>query len=329
MEPNQKKTFLRFFSFLLLIFGFLLSCEGFSKSETKINTIPVKVSIDRFDRKFYQSSPEIIPQLKNQYPYLFPKQFADSVWVNRQKDSLQLLLQNAIETTFPTLTFLEDELSLLFQNLKYHFPEIKMPHIISLTNNVDYQVKTIYSDSLLFLSLDTFLGSEHPLYEGIPLFIRKEMDISYLPSQVVDKFADYYVSPPEDRTMLAQMIFFGKKMYLQDMMLPHKEEALRIGFTAEALDWATANERYVWQYFIEKEILFGTDPNLAARFINPAPFSKFYLDIDNESPGGIGRWVGMQIVKSYIKNNPETPLERLLKLPAQILFKESKYKPKK
>jgi hypothetical protein len=32
-----------------------------------------------------------------------------------------------------------------------------------------------------------------------------------------------------------------------------------------------------------KEMLYSDDQKLTSRFINPAPFSKFYLEIDNES----------------------------------------------
>jgi hypothetical protein len=36
--------------------------------------------------------------------------------------------------------------------------------------------------------------------------------------------------------------------------------------------------------------------------MTPAPFSKFYLEIDNDSPGRIGAWIGWQMVRSYMKN---------------------------
>jgi uncharacterized protein YjaZ len=67
---------------------------------------------------------------------------------------------------------------------------------------------------------------------------------------------------------------------------------------------------------------------LANRFINPAPFSKFYLEIDNESPGRVGAWIGWQIVRSYMKNN-EVSLKQLLVMDATEIFNNSKYKPKK
>ena len=65
-----------------------------------------------------------------------------------------------------------------------------------------------------------------------------------------------------------------------------------------------------------------------ARFINPAPFSKFYLEIDNDSPGMVGRYIGWQIVRSYMENNNST-IQKLLTLNAEELLNKSKYKPKK
>ena len=76
------------------------------------------------------------------------------------------------------------------------------------------------------------------------------------------------------------------------------------------------------------EILFSTNAKLAAQFVNPAPFSKFYLEIDNESPGRVGRFLGWQIVRSYMKNN-ESTVEQLMIKNAHALFNESKYKPSK
>jgi hypothetical protein len=125
------------------------------------------------------------------------------------------------------------------------------------------------------------------------------------------------------------MIYEGKKLFLQDIFLPHIAQEDRILYSPEEFVWALNNEVYIWQYFVEKQVLYQTDPEWVQRFIEPAPFSKFYLQLDNETPGRIGSWLGWQIVKSYAKQYPETPLEELLKLSAQKLFNLSKYKPKR
>lgn len=335
MITNLKSILLAFFSFrqpfvvILILFLFFLSCQNENSNKDKIEALTLSLTFDRFDLKFYDQPPEVIPQLKKEYPFLFPKQFSDSVWIDRQNDSLQLLLQDAVKKAFSEIQPLEKRVNRLFKYIKYYFPRTKIPQIITLTNNVDYQIKTVYSDSLLLLSLDTFLGEDHPLYEGIPNYIRKELDQKYIPSQIVEKFSSYIMPPPENRTFLAQMLYEGKKMYLQDLLLPDEKDAIKIAYTEEELEWVKENEVYIWQYFIEKQVLYQTDPEWVERFLEPAPFSKFYLQLDNESPGRIGRWIGWQIVRKYLEQQPETPIEDLIKLPAQQLFNQSKYKPKR
>ena len=79
---------------------------------------------------------------------------------------------------------------------------------------------------------------------------------------------------------------------------------------------------------MERELLFSTDRKLGPRFLEPAPFSKFRLVLDNESPGRIGRYVGWQIVKAFAQNN-NVPLKELLRTPEKIIFEQANYKPKK
>jgi gliding motility-associated lipoprotein GldB len=335
MNKNLRHRLICFFeisqrtSLILLIFLFFNTCQDEFTNESDIESISVSISFDRFDLKFYNQPSEVIPELKKKYPFLFPKQFSDSVWISRQKDSLQLLLQSEVNKTFKNIELFERDVDHLFKHIKYFFPFAKTPRVITLTNNVDYQIKTVYSDSLLLISLDTFLGSENHLYDGIPTYIRKELDPKYITVQIADKFGAFIIPPVEDRTFLARMIYEGKKLYLNDLLLPHVPIEDRIVYTKEEFNWALENEKYVWQYFIQKQVLYQTQLEWVQRFIEPAPFSKFYLQLDNETPGRIGSWLGWQIVNSYMTQFPETPLDELLKISPQKLFNLSKYKPKR
>ena len=293
----------------------------------EIESLPVQIKVDRFDRKFHEASPEQIPNLKEEYPFLFPEQFDDSIWIKRQKDSLQLLLQLAVDKKFPNEESLEKSLSQLFKHIKFYFPQTPIPHTIGLINNVDYQSKTIYRDSLLILSLDTYLGKDNELYEGIPKYIRQQMDEGYLTSHVADKFLVTQLNPLTERTFLAQLIYQGKIQYAKSLLLPDVSEVKLLGYSELQFQWARENQKYIWQYFIERQLLYSTDPTLSQRFLEPAPFSKFYLELDNETPGQIGVWLGTEIVKAFIDKKPTIPLEELLALPALTIFQESRYKP--
>ena len=200
---------------------------------------------------------------------------------------------------------------------------------MTVVNNVDYQSKTVFTDSLLIISLDTYLGSKNPIYEGIPNYIVKDMEFDYMTSHIVDELGTLVVRSPKDRAMLGQMVYYGKKLYLKDLLLPNASDDIKISYFKEEIEWVQDNERYMWQYFIENELLFQTQSSLSLRFIDPAPFSKFYLEIDNDTPGKVGQWIGWQIVRSYMDKNPNTSLEELLSMSARDLFNKSNYKPAK
>ena len=146
-------------------------------------------------------------------------------------------------------------------------------------------------------------------------------------SDVASAFAKKVVPRPRDRTYLARMVYFGKELYVKDKLMPDADDTIKIGYTEEEMDWALANEEPIWRNFIEREYLYSTDNKLNLRFLDPAPFSKFGLELDNESPGRLGRYIGWQIVRSFMENN-DISLKQLLAMPAEELFKKSNYKPR-
>ena len=328
MNSNSISFFLKA-SFCIVLIAFFSSCSDENALEAEINLIPVTIDIDRFDLKFYNATPEEYVELKKSYPYLFPEQFPDSIWVKRQRDSIQTLLHAEIKNVYPSLDPVKEELVSLYKHIKYYFPQIQDPHIVTVVNNVDYQSKTVFADSLLIISLDTYLGSKNQLYEGIPNYIVQDMEFPYMMSHIADEIGTALVKSPANRTLLGQMIYYGKKLYLKDLLLPKASDSVKISYSQEQIDWVHDNERYMWQYFIENELLYKTQSSLFLRFIEPAPFSKFYLEIDNDTPGKVGQWIGWQIVRSYMEKNPDVTLEKLFETPAMELFNQSNYKPAK
>ena len=325
---KKKQTTLIGYFLLLFLGAALFSCSGPSNLEKEIEKIPMKVEIIRFDKDFASATPENLPKLKAEYPIFFPKEYNDSIWIEKLTDTLQLELENEVFKLFPDNTELENILVPLFQHIKYYFPKFQTPKVVTTTSDVDYRNKVILADSMLVIALDTYLGSDHPFYLGIDKYVSKEMKSSQIGPDVAETFAQEYVKPPKNAAFLSQIIYYGKQLYLEDLWLPNSSDAEKLGYTEEEFTWAEENELYMWRYFIENELLYSTNPKLGARFINPAPFSKFYLEIDNESPGMLGRYLGWKIVRAYMKNNT-VEVQRLMVTDADEIFNNSKYKPKK
>ena len=85
-------------------------------------------------------------------------------------------------------------------------------------------------------------------------------------------------------------------------------------------------KKILWSNFIENIVITNFN-ELIARFISLAPFSKFYLSIDNESPSMIGKYIGWQVVKSFMNANNSVNLKDLIQEKPMYIYNNSKYKP--
>ncbi|MDX1544241.1 MAG: gliding motility lipoprotein GldB [Christiangramia sp.] len=318
---------LKKFWFLILLVG-LFSCDKKSETEAKIEKINADFELVRFDRKFAETTEENLPGLKEEYPFLFPKQYPDSVWVNKLTDSIQQEIETEVAKAFPEFSEETDELHSLFQHVKYYFPEFQVPDVITVTSEVDYKNKTIYTGDYLFVSLDTYLGQDHKFYIGIQEYLKKNFRKEQIVADASAEIAENYVPKPESRTFLSHMLYYGKILYLKDLFIPFKSDAEKIGYTQKELDWARANEDQIWRYFVENELIFDTDSQLYTRFLYPAPFSKFYLQLDAESPARLGQFIGRNIIRSYMEKN-DVSIKKMLNTPAEEIFNKANYKPKK
>ena len=319
---------LRSGNLILLLLLLICSCNNEQKIPSEIANIPIDLNIIRFDQEFAAASPDQLPALKEKYPYFFPLQYPDSVWVAKMQDSLQLELRSAVDSAFTGFEDDSQDLELLFKHITYYFPAYKVPTIITVTSDVDYQNRIILADTLLLIGVDNYLGKDHRFYGGIERYIAKGLDKMYLESDIVSAFSKQVLPNPTDRTFLSQLIYYGKELYLKDLVLPWQTDAQKIGYTQDEIEWAQANEEQIWRYFIERELLYSTDNMLGPRFLDPAPFSKFRLELDNESPGRLGRYMGWQIVKAFMEKN-DVSQQEMFNVPAEMIFQKSNYKPKK
>lgn len=314
--------------FGLLVIAIAFACDKDSKVEKEIGKINIDVKVERFDEIFAAAHPNDLPKLKKKFPFLFPERISDSVWIKNMQDTLQEHLLSEVHIAFPNFDKETEDIKSLFQHLKYYDKTFSVPRMITLTNYVDYRNKVIVTDTIDLIALDNYLGEDHEFYADISRYLAQEMTPSQIIPDLAKGYAEKYIFQPERKTLLDDMIYFGKELYFKDKMIPFVSDADKIGYTQKQLDWAISNESYIWRFFIEKELLYSTDTSLASRFINPAPYSKFYLELDSESPGRLGQYMGWQIVRSFMEHN-NVGLMDMLQMDASEIFNNAKFKPRK
>lgn len=314
--------------FLLISGCFFLQC----KKNDAVEIVDIKKSVDlnieRFDKLYASATLKTLPDLKNQYPFLFPQQFPDSIWEAKLSDPIFKELNEEVGKQFPDNTKFEDGLEMMVSRIKHYFPEEKTPRVITLVNEVLIDKKAFYTKDLILISLDTYLGKNHKFYEPFAEYQKANLEAHQMLPDLVTNFAFRKIVPSQDKSLISEMIYFGKLHYLKDLLLPEVPNYQKIGYTEMQEKFCIENESQMWSYLINEKLLYDNNIKNYQRFIEDGPFTKFYLDIDRESPGRVGQWLGWQIVKSYMENN-EVTLEQLLKTEPTVIFNKSKYKPKK
>ena len=318
---------MKIYRFVVVLCLFFLACDQKSKVEKAVEEIPVAIKVERFDKAFFETKPQDLAKVKKQYPFFFPAGNDDNVWLNKMQDPIWREVYEEVQKKYSNFEPVREQFNSLFQHVKYYFPQTKTPKVITVIGEMDYTAKAIYADSLVVVALELYLGKSHKFYE-FPNYLKENFEERQIMPDVVSSFTFRKIPASSDRTLLSQMIFEGKQLYAKDLLIPEFTDSEKMGYTPEQIKWCEENEEYMWRHFIENEMLYSEDPKLNTRFIAPAPFSKFYLEIDNDSPGRVGAWIGWQIVRSYMRNNNVT-LPELLKTNAKEIFEKSKYKPKK
>lgn len=325
----MKKTIV----FFLLSFCFLVtSCkkEAESRWDIEVQASP-NIKITDISSSFYN---EKVPfsTFKEKFGFFLSPQVPDTTYEKKRANTLEKRVYKTA-VSLNNIPQLEKHLTTLFDHIKYYYPQFVAPKVYVFSSATElYEEPILYlpEQQLLFIDLSAFMGEKSEFYEGMELYLRKEMNPENLVPRVAETLAAEYVTVmPDHQKFLDKIINNGKLLILQDAFLPQTKYQFKIGYSKDQMEWSQANEENMYNYFVENDLLFSDDAGLEERFINKGPFSKFYTDVDRKSSPKTGTYIGWQICKAYLAEHPEVTLQQFLQLPALEIFNKSQYKPKK
>ncbi|MBL7931871.1 MAG: hypothetical protein JNL60_08215 [Bacteroidia bacterium] len=224
---------------------------------------------------------------------------------------------------------LEPELNNMVKRFKYHFPGRELPSkFITCTTGWNYAVA--YIDGALVTSLDMYLGDTSVFYKMLnyPQYQTRHMNKHYiLPDLARGWLLTSFDNNQAQNNLLSHTIFYGKLYYAVNALLPDINDSLLIGYTTKQMQTCNTYEKNYWSYFAEKNRLYENNLNTIRELIMPND-GPFTAAISKECPPRIGMWLGLQIVRSYMKNNENVTLDELMKeTDAQKILSKSKYRP--
>ena len=229
---------------------------------------------------------------------------------------------------FPNIDNFKDQFAESFKYFKHYFPNKPLPKVVTMMSGFNYSIVTL--DSTLGIGLEMYLGSKNKFYPmlGLPRykinFMNKE---SILPDAMRGWMLKEFPYMMDKSDFLSEIIYMGKIMYLTDALTPELTDTLKTQYTNKQNSYCTKNEFNMWSYFIAQKVLYTTDQAEIMKFTTDGPFTSAF---SKEAPPRVGYWIGRQIIKQYMKANPNITMEQLmLEKDAQKKLTKAKYKPGK
>ncbi|MFV0289424.1 MAG: hypothetical protein ACK5IJ_00780 [Mangrovibacterium sp.] len=327
-------------SLTLLVLVIAFACRNKFK-QVDLSTVTTDYLFSDFDSELFASQPVdslVLARLKSDFPMILPLFTTEVIRIGYPEDEgVDSLLQSFLhDTTMVNVKQMVDErinkkkiskeLDVAFKYYKYHFPKSVIPHVFTCVSGFNQAI--IMTDSILGIGVDKYLGRDCDYYSrlGISNYQQLNMypqkitaDAIYAWSTVQFPFVDY------GHQLIDRMIYEGKVQYILDATLPDMPDSVKIGYTAAQIDFCKASEKDMWMYLAENKMLFSTNRMDIIRYTKEAPYTSSF---SAQSPGRTGCWIGWQIVKSYMENNPEVNLTQLMEQKdARKILNQSAYNP--
>lgn len=332
---------------LLLIPAFIILCLSSCGNESNecvyqpdISDIQISIEIERLEddllsvkskaelREFLKDNPVVteIFLKRSQYP-------DDSIMMEalfkRFNNPHIDTLKSEIGRVFGDLSALKADITTAFTNLKYYYPDFETPKIQTVATGLDHDL--FVSDSLIIIGLDYYLG-DSAKYR--PLGLYSYMLERYRPQYITPSIMLLYgISPMfnktdvSDKTILADMIGYGKSFYFAKHMMPCTPDSVLIWYSNEEIEGARENQDIIWAHFLENQLLYETNHMVKKKYIDERPKT---FEIGEKAPGRIATWLGWQIVRQYMEENEGISLQELMQESnARKIFDDSDYRPER
>ena len=330
---------LRKLGYFVLIFQIFISSCGEQTSVFRIeeSELPqLKVEVKRYGKALFELDTSQISkelkQIKQEFNYFLDSDLNDPNNIKQIYDfvsdtALIRIYKKAVEV-YPNNEFLNKNLTQAFKYFNHYFPQKPLPEVYTYISGLQYESPIWVQDSVMVIALDIYLGSNFRPYSGLglPKYKTRCMRPENLVVDVMKYFYHEDVSVrSRQSTLLDRMIAGGKLLYFLDRVLPETADTLKICYTNNQLNWAVENEKNVWAFLIQNDLLYSGDFKSQTKLISDAPFTTGF---SRQSPSRLGVWIGWQIVGDFMKNNPEVTLNDLFEISdSQLLLHDSGYKP--
>lgn len=333
-------------AFILLVFFLFCTCSN-NRMEVDIETVSIpQIKFQRLEKDVFSITKDNIDQktveIKNKYGMFYERYLSSFIDRGGTQDSaykesiLQFISDKDMVGTHDLIlktytdneiTKIEDEITNGVKRFHYFFPKRNLPkYITTCISGFNYSVAN--TDSTLAIGLDMYLGEGVIYYKmlDLPQYQTRVMNKSYIPSDVMRGWMlNEFDNSTAVNNLLNHAVFYGKIFYAVKALTPEAHDSIITGYSTKQLRYCGEYEKKLWGYMAEKNRLYENNMRTIQELTGEGPFTAA---ISKECPPGVAKWIGWQIVKSYMDKNEAVTLEALMnEKDAQKILNKSKYRP--
>lgn len=201
-----------------------------------------------------------------------------------------------------------------FSFMNFHFPESSIPDKLVFMNNLFSGIQC--TDSSVFVGLERYVDGESEIVKSIPndqlyQWQKDAMDVSFLARDIIQQWIQVNLFDERDEHLAYHTVQAGKVLYILQAAFPNENEAFLMRYTADEIEWANKNEIPFWEYLVREELLFENNVRDKSNFLNEGPYT---VGLPEKGPARLGQFLGMKMVKQFMKANKALSLQELLKI---------------
>lgn len=342
-------------SWIFILFIIIAQSCNNQKDAPDIAGIKLALQTNRFDEDFFSADTSRLSieleRLQVQYPTLLPVYLESILGITSEqgvKDFYRLYkpVFDSTQKLYNNFAPVQSEIEKALRYVKYYFPDYTVPAkivpIVGPMNSMNDLAKMGNGDltpdfigpDFIGISLQFYLGKNFSLYNDeyfvnnvVPLFRSRRFSQEYIAADVMKLVADdIFPDKSNTRPLIEQMIERGKHWWLVDKFMPQTPDTIKTGYTGQQLRWCKENEGLIWSYIVKNENLYDLAPATIQTYIGESPFTQVFSQ--EHSPGNIGPWIGLQIVKKFADKNAGMKPEEVMQASPRQILEEAKYKPK-
>lgn len=309
-----------------------VNIHRFEKDLFAIDTLEVAKGLEELEKAYPEFSEIFFNEiLGSKNPQIAPEGHVAYVKGFLQHPAVRALYDSCM-LRYNTMPDIERDFRQAFQYFKYYFPDREAPDITTFIS--EYSIGNfIYGDNSLAVGLDFFLGAQHPYAAMNPgnsnfsAYLTRTFTREHLVSKTLQPLIEDILGPPYGNRMLDVMVYNGKKLYLLDLLLPYTPDSIKWEVTGAQAQWLQKNQMEMWAFFLSENLLYSSNWSQIRKYVEYSPSSP---GMPPEAPGRTANFMGLQIVKAYMKLHPETNIEQLIAMrDAQELLTKSRFKPER